>query len=391
GLLASTAIGVFETSRLPVLFVLALPEMLVAFRLGWLGTQLGIVLLALIGSIMTAHGFGPISLASHDAPTRALFFQFFLATQVLLILPVVASLAASASVLNALRESEQSVQLLAEEAAVLLLGFAADGTCLKVVGNVGAMLGIGERALLGRDLGALSPINRTPLLELYAQALAQPETVLSLEFSSPLRPGRWLEANLRAPETLAGPQGSSVLVVLQDVTDRHDAQLALLRAAETDELTGLLNRAAFMSRLEAALRDERATRIHLAIFDVDRFKVINDSAGHAMGNAVLQAVAERMAGAVCAPDLLCRMGGDEFLLMLECASLAEAETRCQAVLNALHGQPIDLPTGDTLSVRVSCGLAGGGRGQSSEQMLHRADAAVYAAKRAGRNRIAAVA
>lgn len=157
--------------------------------------------------------------------------------------------------------------------------------------------------------------------------------------------------------------------------------------ALTDALTGLDNRRA----LEEALRSEHAhAQRHagsyaVAMADLDRFKRINDTYGHDVGDEVLREVARRMRAALRADDRLGRWGGEEFLLVLRGANETQAFETAEKLREAIAGQPIDTSAGP-LSVTVSLGVAVL-RGETlPERVVTRSDQALYAAKAAGRNR-----
>ncbi len=174
---------------------------------------------------------------------------------------------------------------------------------------------------------------------------------------------------------------------LHDISERKQAQAQLARLARTDTLTGLPNRHAFDERLAAALARSRrrGQPIALLFLDVDKFKAINDSRGHGAGDAVLKEFGRRVAGAVRETDTVARLAGDEFVVVVEgLHSAAEPETIACKILAAI-GRPFDIE-GAPLTVSTSIGIAfqPDGHAQPAE-LLARADAALYAAKTAGRN------
>jgi diguanylate cyclase (GGDEF)-like protein len=156
----------------------------------------------------------------------------------------------------------------------------------------------------------------------------------------------------------------------------------LLRFAEQDSLTNLANRRA-MSRFCATLRPTE--QICLVLVDVDHFKDVNDRHGHLVGDIVLREVAAVLSGSVRAMDRVARWGGEEFLIALPGGSAvlgAEAATRLRLRVEQ-HSWSQHAPG---LRLTVSAGVSAGPAGEF-ETVLSRADAAVYAAKRAGRNRV----
>jgi len=166
-----------------------------------------------------------------------------------------------------------------------------------------------------------------------------------------------------------------------------------LRLALTDPLTGLHNRryaTAHLARMaERAMETGRT--FALMVLDLDRFKTINDTYGHASGDAVLAEVARRLSTRLRPVDLLARIGGEEFLVALPDKGLGEASAVAERLRRALADRPITLPHGQgSLSVTSSIGLAIGQAGAgriSVEDLFHSADKALLAAKHDGRNQV----
>ena len=190
---------------------------------------------------------------------------------------------------------------------------------------------------------------------------------------------------------VAGPDGAPAwyAVSAQDITERRRAEqglreltAVLTERAVRDPLTGLANRALFEERLRGALsRDARAGGATGVLFlDLDSFKDVNDRYGHAVGDAVLRAVADRLTGAVRPADTVARLGGDEFVVLVEGASESGLAALVDRLVRQLE-KPMDV-LGRTLDVGVSVGraLAHGGAADPSG-LVAQADARMYAAKR----------
>ncbi|MFN8078984.1 MAG: diguanylate cyclase [Kineosporiaceae bacterium] len=156
----------------------------------------------------------------------------------------------------------------------------------------------------------------------------------------------------------------------------------LIRTAEQDPLTGLANRRG-VERFCAAMAPGDA--VCLVMVDIDHFKTVNDRFGHAVGDATLREVAQVLSSSVRAVDRVARWGGEEFLLALPTSSVefgAEVATRVRRRAQEHHWEELADGLGLTLSAGVACGPA-----DDLTSVLHRADAALYAAKRTGRNRV----
>lgn len=382
------AAAIFANRDLPLLFLVAIPLTIVTLRLGWLGTIIAVQIVAIVGTVFTVLDLGPISLAQMSAKHAVLFLQFFLASILLVQFPVAAMLRAKQSAFDELRDSEQSVQFLARQSCILLLHFDQSGRCVKAVGNARPLLGIGEDLLIGSGVDAISPGHDAMIHGAYLEALENPYDSSTAEFRSRLNADRWLEARFRASYNEYGTFKGS-FATIQDITERKAQELTLAAHAETDHLTGVLNRKGFMERLESIPESAGANGPHLAMIDVDRFKLVNDSSGHLAGDLALKVLAETLMAETRTDDLIGRLGGDEFAILLMTGNRDEAEKICERIVAAVSARTVTLPSRQTLNLQISCGLAQY-RGQASKDAwLHDADIALYEAKRAGRNRLVA--
>jgi diguanylate cyclase (GGDEF)-like protein len=177
---------------------------------------------------------------------------------------------------------------------------------------------------------------------------------------------------------------------LQEQRTQLAEALERVRALATrDDLTGLANRRAAVGRMhdELAVRGRPAPLMSLALMDIDEFKLINDVHGHAVGDAVLQRFGECAQTAVRLGDMLARWGGEEFLLVMPATSTTEAMAAMERVRAALRGSFDDLAPG--LLVTCSAGVSECTGERDLDAAIARADAAMYEAKRAGRDRVVA--
>ncbi|MFG1480845.1 GGDEF domain-containing protein [Xanthobacter sp. V4C-4] len=183
--------------------------------------------------------------------------------------------------------------------------------------------------------------------------------------------------------------GDTYIVVYWDVSERRRLEEELRHLAVTDELTGLCNRRRFFEEADRAFRIAVATSSDLAVLmlDLDHFKSINDNFGHAAGDAVLREVAERCRTALRARDVVARMGGEEFAVLLPNTDSAGALLVAQNLLSAISARQVSAG-GTDLDVRASVGVASMLNGDRSiEAIIERSDRALYAAKGSGRNRV----
>ncbi len=176
------------------------------------------------------------------------------------------------------------------------------------------------------------------------------------------------------------------VVAMHDVTERRALQDRLAHQALHDTLTGLPNRALFYDRLEHALtRIERSdSGVAVLFMDLDNFKVVNDSLGHTAGDQLLIALAGRLRECVRPVDTVARLGGDEFTILLEDVVDAEAPTQLAEGIAELLRKPFEL-FGRDVYVSASIGIAISGPGKAHpDDLLRRADVAMYKAKGAGK-------
>lgn len=196
---------------------------------------------------------------------------------------------------------------------------------------------------------------------------------------------RWIEVSAR--NLLSHPDVRGIVLNYRDITHTRLLKDELRRKALYDALTGLANRDLFNHELEKTLAEARRRESSFALLylDLDGFKAVNDTLGHGAGDELLTGVARRLRGILRKSETAARLGGDEFAVLLARADLDEAETVALRILQVLEA-PFELRAGPT-SIRVSIGIAVSGRDdQNPEQVLRRADLAMYLAKSRGKDR-----
>ncbi len=169
-----------------------------------------------------------------------------------------------------------------------------------------------------------------------------------------------------------------------------DMRNRLRELARFDSVTGLVNRAETLARLDAALNSPRSpgSMVGVLYCDIDHFKQINDTCGHAVGDAVLSTIAARMRECVHLDDTVGRIGGDELLIVLPSARSPEEVVEIGERIRRLAAEPIH-QFGLTVQTTLSIGATSSVPGEASVAVMARADAAMYQAKQAGRNAVAA--
>lgn len=201
-------------------------------------------------------------------------------------------------------------------------------------------------------------------------------------------PAARTETLINLPTDVVREAGMLELLAAQMRIADLEHELAVARlAAMTDPLTGALNRRGFeqaCAREQARARRERGFNalVHL---DLDDFKALNDSLGHAIGDRALVRLVAVLQASLRPSDLLCRFGGEEFVVLLPSTGLAAATVAIRRVLAEFSAQPVP---GTERKMTFSAGVVVQGEHESLGEAIGRADAATYAAKRAGKNRIA---
>ncbi|WP_430869485.1 diguanylate cyclase [Cupriavidus basilensis] len=192
-----------------------------------------------------------------------------------------------------------------------------------------------------------------------------------------------------APVRTASGEVIGAVLVFQDITSARALQRELAHSASHDALTGLPNRIWFEKRLREACEAARLQRQHhaLCFIDLDRFKIVNDTAGHAAGDVLLRELGHVIRHHVRPGDLLARLGGDEFALLLKDCTVDQAERVCQKVIDAIRSQRFPWE-GRVYDVGASIGITAiDHETPPVGELMSRADVACYAAKAAGRSRV----
>ena len=200
--------------------------------------------------------------------------------------------------------------------------------------------------------------------------------------------GSWVTAEIRASNRLDDPAVGGVVLSVRDVSERKEAESRLKRQALRDPLTELPNRSHFLAQLNDAVgpSSRQPERVAVLFLDLDRFKVVNDSLGHDAGDRLLQATAERLLECVRPDDIVSRFGGDEFAILMKRQSSEEMAIRIARRIITVLQAPVTIG-GQEIYTSTSVGIALADAGSlDPDELLHRADAAMYDAKREGKGR-----
>lgn len=198
--------------------------------------------------------------------------------------------------------------------------------------------------------------------------------------------GRWIWVEIVGQNLLEDPEVRGVIQTLRDVSERRALEQRLVEQAHHDALTGLANRRSFIESLEEVLGSDATSAVGVVYLDLDHFKPVNDRLGHAAGDEVLRVVAARIRSAARARDLPARLGGDEFVVLAH--GIADEPT-ARAAGTRLHDAvtgPVEVVRGTVVEVGASVGVAFTRGPCSADELIARADAALYEAKR-GRGRV----
>jgi diguanylate cyclase (GGDEF)-like protein/PAS domain S-box-containing protein len=249
---------------------------------------------------------------------------------------------------------------------------------------------VGHRPL-ELDLGAVSEDGASLPLDVYPSAEARrsgrPVRERTIGIHHPDGQLRWL--SMSAVPMGPDAQPEAVVLTFRDITERRDYEAELHRLAEVDELTGLPNRRAFLAGLADHLASRRRedSRGALLLLDLDHFKELNDTLGHAVGDRVLVHAARAMEERLRATDYLGRLAGDEFAVLLPRADEGEAEWVAGRLAERLREESMPTARGvSQLSASIGVVPLSGAAGASVDRALQCADDAMYAAKAAGRDR-----
>ena len=290
---------------------------------------------------------------------------------------------------RAFAESEQRFHSAFEHAAIGMALVAVDGRILQANRIVAAMLDVDAATVSGLSLHTLCHSDDRPLLDEQFERLAANEVAT---FQIELRletPGGRIVWSLLSVSVVRDDEGVSLyhIVQVQDVTARRSAEEQLVYVAYYDALTGLSNRAHINRQLEQSLAycRRRSEKLAVMFVDLDNFKFVNDSLGHKAGDALLREVARRLRSTVRETDIIGRLGGDEFIVILPgIESEGDVAGVCAKLIEAME-LPYDFE-GHLLQVSCSIGVGQYPKDAlNADRLIVTADDAMYRAKELGKN------
>jgi diguanylate cyclase (GGDEF)-like protein/PAS domain S-box-containing protein len=247
-----------------------------------------------------------------------------------------------------------------------------------------------DELLNGISFDFVHPDDLTPLATHFAAVLATPGYHGPYELRARHADGSWRWLEVVHTNQLDDPAVRGVVLNFRDVSERKEVEEQLAHQALHDSLTALPNRVLLTDRLDQAIARARrdAAAIGVVFLDLDRFKLVNDTRGHAMGDGLLVAVGRRLRDATRASDTVARFGGDEFVVVYEEVKDVDELVELGENLRKTLAEPFQVD-GAELYVTISVGVSLGEPGCSAEGLLRDADAAMYSAKERGGNTVVA--
>jgi diguanylate cyclase (GGDEF)-like protein/PAS domain S-box-containing protein len=288
-----------------------------------------------------------------------------------------------------LARRERHFRSLVQNGSDLILVVDRDATITYASPSAERLLGRPAEALTGIALETLlHPDDQRELAPMLLAAEARAEATLSVEWRLRHAEGAWRSMETMLTSQLGDTAVQGVVLNSRDVTERAQFEDQLRHQALHDALTDLPNRALFRDRLELALANQPRRGGYLAVLfvDLDDFKSVNDTDGHEIGDALLEAVAGRLRTLVRAGDTVARLGGDEFGVLAE--ALPDPQDATKLAERILQGlcQPLQVG-GRELFAHASIGISiAETPGSAAEELLRHADVAMYVAKSEGKNR-----
>jgi diguanylate cyclase (GGDEF)-like protein/PAS domain S-box-containing protein len=288
-----------------------------------------------------------------------------------------------------LREREEIFRTIAENVDDLIALLDTEGRRIYNSPSYHRIFGENELVVGSSSFNEIHPEDRDRIKTIFRRTVETGVGERS-EFRFLLKDGsiRYIESQGNAVHGADG-RVSKVIVVSRDVTERKKVEQRLRHLSYHDTLTGLPNRTLFSDRLKLAIAAARRDKGLLALMfmDLDEFKQVNDTCGHAIGDLLLKEVADRIQDSLRESDTAARMGGDEFVVLLPAIETQlDAEVVAEKIRHAVC-QPIDLG-GHIMSISPSIGIAVfPENGSEEEALLKNADVAMYHAKDCGRNNV----
>jgi len=289
----------------------------------------------------------------------------------------------------ALRDSEARYRLMAENSTDLISRTTARGVLAYASDAIRSLLGYEPRDVIGHSVFEYIEPDDHHVVRRFTEGLEQDNTPRTFSYRARRKDGTWVwfETTSRAIAHSKTGGVDEIVSVSRDISERRQAEEQIEYQAYHDALTGLPNRLLFRDRLTIALAHAKRQQKPLAVMflDLDRFKLVNDTLGHSLGDELLRSVAIRLHSVLREGDTIARMGGDEFTVLLaDLKAPSDAAKTAQKLLDTV-AEPLRVD-GHELYISTSIGIAlYPDDGDTAEALLKNADTAMYRAKDTGRN------
>ncbi len=401
-LLFAVTTASFWQTQYPLLFLVLACLILLGMQLGLAGSALGLLVVSVIGGFFTTAGRGPVA-AVHLA-SRAeeiLIFQLFIGVAMLVLYILDLVTAESDRLQASLQSSEARFRLLAEVSRDIIVLTDLNAERHYVSPAVSELLGWTPEELVGGNYHEIVHPDDQYLLRNVLEECRMGKSAKILPYRCRKKDGSylWMEANLRLYRNPETNEPIGYVNVVRDISRRKAAEEELRRTfalvenlASIDGLTGIANR----RRLDEVLEKEwrRAGRnccdLSVLLIDVDHFKSYNDIYGHLSGDDCLRQIAKACSLVIHrSSDLVARYGGEEFAVVLPNTPSSGAQQTAERIRSAVESLyiPHEGNTHGMVTVSIGCATQTPGVDSGFESVMQAADAALYRAKHAGRNRI----
>ena len=287
-------------------------------------------------------------------------------------------------------QNEARLESIVQNSSDLIAILAPDGAIRILTGATDGVFGEDRHEAIGTLIRDWAHPDDVPLVDalLATVSLGDSQASHAAEWRIRRADDRYGYVETLATNLLGDERIGGIVLTARDIDERRAFEEQLRHRAFHDPLTGLANRALFYDRIEHALSRGTGDEQHVAVLfiDLDDFKVVNDSMGHAVGDELLIAVAARLRGCIRSADTAARFGGDEFGLLLEhVAGPNEVVNIAERVMTAFESPVV--VHGEAIVLSVSIGMVlSAPEDRSADELLRRADLAMYAAKSHGKRR-----
>ncbi len=348
-----------------------------------------------MGALLVLLG-GAVGVAARDLLDH-LFALVVAIVAVALLLRTLRRSAEDSATTHAARASQERFRSLVQHSSDVITVTDPIGTIIYQSPSVTPVFGYDTADLVGTELQRLVHPDDVKAVVRTLVATAKGSGSERIECRVRHADGSWRHVESAVSARLDDPTIGGMVLNTRDITERKGLEEQLAHQAFHDSLTGLANRALFRNRIEHALARMRRQRRPIAVLllDVDGFKNVNDSLGHAFGDAFLVAIAERLRGLLRPSDTPCRLGGDEFAVLIEdLAEAVDATLVAERILEALRepfvieGKEVvaTASLGVTIAEAPRAGEGAPPAARGADDLLRNADVAMYTAKSRGRNR-----